>query len=269
LTIFNALETISKNKLKYFKSFLSKKNRRREGKFLVEGEKCISEALALSFELTDILYSIGSGKRYAHLIDLAKKQQSAIYKGTQKNLNECSDTSTPQGIIALAREKYFDIESFFKKEINFLLLIDAVSDPGNLGTIIRTAHWFGIHGIFLGEGSCELYSPKVIRSTMGSIFYIPVVSHIDLQEVIIKLKTSGFSIYAADIHGDSRFEFKKGKIALILGNEASGISSEILKSSHHVIALPGKGKCESLNVAVSGGIILWEIFKNKNLNIRK
>jgi len=254
------LQKISKNKLKYFRSFLQKKVRKKNKKFIAEGEKCVEEVLKSSFEITDTLYLQGSGKKFLHLIESAKKRNINVLTGSKKELKECSDSITPQGIIALIKEKKYDYNILFDKRINLLLLLDSISDPGNLGTIIRTADWFGVQGILLGGNSVELYNPKVVRSTMGSIFHIPIFENINLKEEIGKLKNAGFRIYAADVRGEKKLNFRSKKIALLLGNETRGVSPELLKITNYKIAIPGDGRCESLNVAVSGGILLWEIF---------
>jgi len=259
------LEKISKNKLRYFKSFLLKKNRKREEKFLVEGGKCIEEALRSPYNITAILYFMGLGKTFSSIIEKAQSKNIIVYKGTEKNLRECSDASSPQGIIAIAEERKLKIETLLNDNEQVLLLLDAVSDPGNLGTLLRTADWFGVNGIILGENSCELYSPKVVRSAMGSLFHVSVIEQVVLTDVIDRLKESGFTVFAADIRGKTSFNFKEKRIALILGNESRGVSTGLLKRTKNIISVPGEGSCDSLNVAVSGGILLWEIFKTVKL----
>ena len=267
MTIYSIVETISKNKIKILQSFRQKKVRKKEKKFLVEGKKCVVEALDSDFEITDILYLQGAGSEFSGIIEEAKKKSINIYKGTEKNLRDCSDAVTSQGIIALVKIKKFDFNTLLKKDTSVMLLLDSVSDPGNAGALIRTASWFNLQALILSRNSAELYSPKVVRSTMGALFHLPVFHDFDLIDTLKKLKNNGFNIFAADITGEDSRDFSHNKIALILGNESRGIHQELKKLSHGTIAVPGSSKCESLNVAASGSILLWEIYRTKH-NIR-
>ena len=141
-----------------------------------------------------------------------------------------------------------------------IIILDKVSDPGNLGTIIRTADWFGVQNIILSEDSVDLYSPKVVRSTMGSIFHVKTIESTNIVQSIAGLKKKGYNIVALDIKGDSVANFESiPKTAYIFGSESHGIRNTLLDLADKKITISGAGKAESLNVAVSAGILMSQL----------
>lgn len=173
-----------------------------------------------------------------------------------------SDTVTPQGILAVVKQNEFTIEDIIErrdKERSCIVVLDRLQDPGNLGTIVRTGEGAGITGIVMSNDSVDLYNPKVIRSTMGSVFRVPVAVVPDLQDAIKKMKQNGIETYAAHLNG---MEYQKGAfgkdIALLIGNEAKGLSDEVSVMADKLIKIPMEGKVESLNAAVATAILMYE-----------
>lgn len=173
-----------------------------------------------------------------------------------------SDTVTPQGILAVVKQNEFTVEDIIErrdKERSCIVVLDRLQDPGNLGTIVRTGEGAGITGIVMSNDSVDLYNPKVIRSTMGSVFRVPVAVVLDLQDAIKKMKQNGIETYAAHLNG---MEYQKGAfgkdIALLIGNEAKGLSDEVSVMADKLIKIPMEGKVESLNAAVATAILMYE-----------
>ena len=170
--------------------------------------------------------------------------------------NQIASTENPQGIIAVVKKRNYE------KSIDgdFYLICDKVQDPGNLGTIIRTAHAAGVNGIILTKGTVDIYNDKTIRSTMGSIFYIPIFYDDENYNIIKTLKNEGFNLVATSLAESKNFfeEDLKGKTILAVGNEGNGISSELFELADKKVKIPMPGGAESLNVSIATSIILFE-----------
>lgn len=253
---------LSQTKFKQFRALTLKKYRQLQGKFLIEGITLCQEAFDAHVDIQTLLYDpeIVSSDTANNFVSLCEARSIPYYEISHDMLLELSDTVNSQGIICIVNiiQPKLDFD-----HVKFILAIDAASDPGNLGTIIRTADWFGVDVILLGKGSVELYNPKVLRSTMGSIYRLPIVDNIDLPEQLKQLKKRGFFIYAADVRGTKNYdeiEFDEHK-TLVVGNEINGISSEILSLCDVKLRIPSRGKAESLNVAIATGIILSQMVK--------
>ena len=176
-----------------------------------------------------------------------------------------SDTKTPQGVIAVVRRTEPSIEELLHKEKNpCFFLLENLQDPGNLGTIVRTAEGAGVTGIIMNRETVDIYNPKVIRSTMGAIFRVPFVIADSLPEVIFQLKQNGVSVYAGHLKGDVFYkqDYRDGS-AFLIGNEGNGLTDEITALADHKIKIPMKGKVESLNAAVSATILMYETMRQR------
>ena len=176
-----------------------------------------------------------------------------------------SDTKTPQGVIAVVRRTEPSIEELLHKEKNpCFFLLENLQDPGNLGTIVRTAEGAGVTGIIMNRETVDIYNPKVIRSTMGAIFRVPFVIADSLPEVIFRLKQNGVSVYAGHLKGDVFYkqDYRDGS-AFLIGNEGNGLTDEITALADYKIKIPMKGKVESLNAAVSATILMYETMRQR------
>lgn len=235
---------LSKRELKILRSLRQKKFRNEHGKFLVEGEKLVQEAIESDFEVEAVYH----GQNQI----LPKHGSFAVQEVSQKELSQISSMKNPPGIMALVRipDESFEISS------DKILAVENINDPGNLGTILRIADWFGIEIVLCSEETVEEFNPKVIQSSMGSIFRTRLV-RVDLNEKLEKLKRDGYSIFGAEMSGQKLDrDTISQKAVLIMGSESHGISPEIQKLLDMSVTIEKRGGAESLNVAVATGIIL-------------
>ena len=167
-----------------------------------------------------------------------------------------ADTKHPQGILAVVRQRKYELRDITGGDL--YLILDNVRDPGNLGTIIRTAEAAGASAVIMNKGCADIYSPKVVRSTMGSIFRLPFIYTEDLDEPVREIKKDGVTVYAADVSGVSiTIEKIAERRAFIIGNEGNGISDDVIKLADRTVSIPMAGKVESLNAAVSAAILMF------------
>lgn len=179
---------------------------------------------------------------------------------------DISDTVTPQGIVCIVRQKEYSLRAILKKnERQTFVLLESLQDPGNLGTIMRTAEGAGAAAVIMNKSTVDLFNPKVIRSTMGSIFRVPFLIYEDLAEAVKELKDNGVTIYAAHLDGEIYYneELYGGSSGFLIGNESKGLTEEISRQADKLIKIPMEGKLESLNAAVSAAILMYETKKNR------
>jgi len=252
---------ITRNELKYYSSLLQKKFRSTENKFLVDGKKVVLEGLQSRFECEIIFITPKFSEEEKEYLNRIKSLNARIEILKSIDFKRITDTLSPEGIAAvfINHKKRPEITSIKDALIVYL---EDITDPGNLGTIIRNCDWFGIKNIFLSKTSAEVFNPKVIRASMGSVFHINIFEDVSLEE-ITSLKKSGYQFVCSDLKGENLYEFKRNeKTVLFLANETHGPSNELLSISDKIISIPGKGKAESLNVASACAVILWELTKS-------
>ncbi len=223
--------------------------------FLLEGQKLIQDALNKKIELIDVIVSRTYFDSGLNNTDLADRLDHVVVV-QDRIFNELYTTDTSCGIIATVEQRRYQLADMLTGRL--LLLGDNIQDPGNLGTIIRTAHAFQAGGLILSKGSVDCYNPKVVRSSMGAIFSLPIIIKADLQSIIDQLKAHKFHIIALDNKAKTPFwqETTPESRAYILGNEGHGISPDIKNLVDKNVSIPISPDCESLNVAVAAGIIL-------------
>jgi len=180
-------------------------------------------------------------------------------------LKEASDTLTPQGIMAMVKKPEYNLEDVLGVPNANLLILEDIRDPGNLGTIMRTAEGAGITGIILSKTSVDMYNPKVIRSTMGAIYRMPFVYVEDILEVVRRIKDHNIPVYAAHLSADCYYDevSYQGKCSIMIGNEANGLSDEITRLATKYIKIPMEGNVESLNAAVAAAILMYEVYRQR------
>ncbi|HEX9829786.1 MAG TPA: RNA methyltransferase, partial [Bacteroidota bacterium] len=202
---------------------------------------------------------------YRALLEKAKKKAAQIKELSEKELGQVSNTVHSQGVVAVVHQREFRLEDVLTKQAKLIVALDAVNDPGNLGSIIRSCDWFGVDALLLGNGCVELYNEKVVRSTAGSIFHIPVVEGVDLPVALSKVKKSGYAVVT--LSGDGTESYVEGRLkapaVLVFGSEAHGVSKEVRSASDAVLKIPGYGSAESLNVGVACGIVLAHVRAEK------
>ncbi|WP_042354840.1 TrmH family RNA methyltransferase [Bacillus rubiinfantis] len=244
------IQSLQNPQVKQWKKLLTKKERDRTGTFIIEGFHLVEEALKQEDQVIEVIVSenIGVPSRF----DFGTVSITMITDDIAKSLSE---TETPQGIYAVCRQPKTDARLDNGKTF---LLIDAVQDPGNLGTMIRTADAAGIDGVIVGRGSVDIYNSKVLRSAQGSHFHLPVICG-ELSEWIDRLKEKQIPVYGTALEGAVVYsETLPGKsFALLVGNEGSGVNKELLSQTTANLYIPIYGKSESLNVAVAAGILLY------------
>ena len=229
----------------------SAKARRESGLFVVEGDRIVSEV-----PVESIRYLYVSENHEKHFDLSAFPRYEVVGDEAFKAM---SDTVNPQGVLAVLRQPVYKTEDLIKSKDNSLyLILDDIRDPGNLGTMIRTAEAAGVRAVLMSPGCADIFNPKVIRSTMGSIFRVPFVS-CELVPAIEKLKNRNVTVYGAALEGSVSYKDVqyKGSCAFVIGNEANGISPEVLKSVSEKIFIPMEGKVESLNAAISAAVLLF------------
>lgn len=253
----------SKRQINLVKALIRLKNyRRRKGLFVVEGLRATQEALNSNYVVEFLILSDEFLKRCSDRAPVFANVK--VYEVPQKIYITLSDTKTPQGIMAVVRMKKFEIGDLCKG--NFLIVaLDGIKDPGNMGTIIRTADAAGASGILVGKGCVDIYNPKVIRSTMGSIFHLPVMEEIDLQWALKELSKKGAKIVVTSLGAKKSYldADYTSPVAIVFGSEAEGVSNEILNMPSEQVKIPIPGKAESLNVAVVSGILLYEAARQR------
>lgn len=241
------------NKVKQVRKLLSSaKERRLKNVFVAEGMRMVQEAPP---ELVEQLFLSESMLASGEI-------QTDLYQNTEILSNEVyrslSDTVNPQGVLAVIRQPSYAFDASALPEKCRLLLLDDIQDPGNLGTMIRTAEAAGMDMVLMSESCADVFNPKVIRSTMGSIYRMPFVID-DLVSVIEDLKTAGVSVYGAALEESVDFRTVEcaERSAIVIGNEGRGISAGVMNSVNQRIRIPMAGEVESLNAAVSAAILMY------------
>ena len=179
-----------------------------------------------------------------------------------------SDTQTPQGILSLVKMPRYELPQLLQGKNTRLLIVESIQDPGNLGTMLRTGEGAGITGIILNQTTVDLFNPKTIRSTMGSIYRVPFYVAEDLKTTIKELKSEGVHIYAAHLKGKMQYDKPDytDAAAFLIGNEGNGLSNEIADCADTYIRIPMEGEVESLNAAVSAAILMYEANRQSRHN---
>lgn len=220
----------------------------------------VGEGLTSDFTVEVVGYAPTSKttEEERRILALAQQRAVPIKEMTSKELGLVASTVHAQGIIAVMRRKVQNLSEVSVDSMNLAVILDAVSDPGNLGSILRTSDWFGVDVVLLGKECASAYNEKVVRSTAGSLFHLRVVEEVDVVESIRLLRKGGFRVWATATKGTSvgRIQAGSAKVALVMGNEARGLSDAVLSEADEVVSIPRVGKAESLNVAVACGIVL-------------
>ena len=235
----------------------SREERSRQGIFLAEGEHMAMEALktgkACALLVCDTLTA-----RYAQMLSETRNQGIQTYLLPESVMNALSDAKTPQGVIAVC--KLPAPEPLKSSDNEILVALDDVQDPGNVGTIIRTAEGAGVTGIIMSRGTADIFNPKTIRSTMGSIYRMPFLIVDDAVGFVKGLKARKICTYAAHLHGVHSYreeDYTKGT-AFLIGNEGNGLTDAMAEAAECLIRIPMEGKVESLNAAIASAVLMYE-----------
>lgn len=260
----NLIESKDNTLIKYVRKLRKKKYRVQEEKFLVEGFRFVEEALKSNFEVSHVLIAESAIEKCNSfsIINVANKN-TKICLVKDEILKELCETNNPQGIIAVVNNRKINIQN----KNGFYILIDKVQDPGNMGTIIRSANASGALGVIVTKGTVDIYNDKTLRSTMGSIFKIPIIEDEDFQ-VINDLKSKGFKLIVSSLDTENNF-FDidlTGKVIICVGNEGNGVSDEVYSLEDERVKIPMPGDVESLNVGVAASIMMYEVVRQNHNN---
>jgi len=259
---------LSKEKLKELAKLKTKKGRTQAGKFLIEGVRLCEESLNSSWVIESFLLTSAFEEKIKDKELWRKLQRSnaKLIEAKARDLEKLADTVTPSGIMGIVKFRKNPEKELWKEDSKLILALDGIRDPGNVGTLIRTADAFGADEVLLSNDTVELLNPKVVRSSMGSVFHLPIFDEMDLEKTLPELKKRDFKILGTDVlEGQSldRVDFS-GKICVLIGNEAEGLNKKLLPLVDNMVHIPIWGKAESLNAAVAGGIILYETTRKQN-----
>lgn len=249
--------------VKQIRKLKDKKYRDQTGQYIVEGIKLLREAIEENAKITTIVVCDDCEKNGTLdkklLYEIAKF--NCIYV-TEKIFNLLTDVSNPQGVLAVIEKNNTKTEINWDEDL--ILVLDNVQDPGNIGTILRTLDSANLKQIIISKGSGDVYNPKVVRSTMGAIFRVNVIESDNIADTIKEIKKHKYTVMATDLDTDSSiYDEKYSKCAVVIGNEANGVSKEVLDLADKKIKIPMLGKTESLNASVATGIILYEYVRQK------
>ncbi len=250
----------SRELLKQVKKLHRKKYREQENSFLIEGPNLLREALESDFTFLHLFVTpeFMESKASAFAKPFFQKNEFPIHEVSPGELKAISGTKAPQGVLAVVQKRKMGIEKYLPAKWQRVLLLDSLQEPGNLGTIIRAADWYGFDAVILSRGSVESTNGKVLRATAGSFFHVPIFENVFLQEVVSNLVTAGFQVFAAA--GSGKLEHYKinfpQKTALIVGNERRGVRRDLLKTPVQTVRIPKNGRGESLNAAMAAAVLM-------------
>jgi len=257
------IESSDNKKLKRLISLKQKKVRLQENLFLIEGLKSVGEAVTESAKIDTILISDSFFNKNSDYCKILEEKSLPLYITSDNNFSKCSGSKTPQGIIASISKPEYLLQTIVAKK-KPIVILDAINDPGNIGTIIRAADAFGFGGVLLLPGCADVYSPKTVQSTMGSILRIDSVEieTCDLDNI----KNSGYSIYGMVLDGTdiSDETFNNSIPAVVIGSESHGLNEKTLEKCNKLLRINMTGTAESLNAAVASGIVMHRVFEAFN-----
>lgn len=236
------------------------KARNEEKVFVVEGLRMFSEVPAKRVEKVYISEALYNKKKQE--LDLDRFSYEVLSNSVFEYV---SDTKTPQGILCVVKQQSYNIEELLNIKNPHFMVLDNLQDPGNLGTIVRTAEGAGVNAVFLSKESVDIYNPKTIRSTMGSIYRMPVIYVEDLIELLSIFKQKGIKSYAAHLEGKNSYDqedYKEGT-AILIGNEGNGLRDEVSNAADIWVQIPMQGQVESLNAAIAASILMFEVYRQR------
>ena len=257
------IESSANGKYKRIQKWMKQARARRKDKvFVVEGWKMVREALERGLVL-QLYCSQSEQSRCKEMLGDNLDEAVAVELMSDTLFSKLSDTVTPQGILGVVKMPLYDRESIISQQNAKLLCLEDIQDPGNLGTILRTAEGAGMSGIVLSGGCVDPFNPKVVRSTMGALFRIPMYTCENMAEEMCYLQTRGFRFYAAHLQGTKIFteENYEGLIGILIGNEANGLSDKVADQADIKVRIPMEGELESLNAAVSAALLMYEVYR--------
>jgi RNA methyltransferase, TrmH family len=254
---------LTEKELKTARSLREKKYRDAAGAFLIEGARLCEEALSTGQRLRQIIVTAAAmtNGRIAELVDVCAAKNLFVSLAESAKFKSLSDEKTPSGIAIIVEKRKAEPST---TDAPLILAIDALQDPGNLGTILRTADWFGVERVLLGEGCVDLYNPKVVRATMGAVFRLKIEENVALTHRLAVLSHQGYRLIATSSSAELAIsEIEPGRDVLIIGSEAHGVHQELLRRADVTFAIPKRGSGDSLNAAVAASICLYHFTQSR------
>ncbi len=240
------------------------RQRRKTGLFAIEGARLCGDALASGLTLTAVLYTAAARETYAAVVEslIAAADESAeISASLAQGLG---DTAHPQGVFCIAKSLDIRLSLDTIDNMGRYGVLEDIQDPGNLGTMIRTAEAFGLDGLVLSAGCCDVYNPKVLRASMGGVFRLPLAVADDLPTALVALQARGMTALACVVDADAtpiqRVQTAGGSLCVI-GNEGNGLTAETVAVCRQRVTIPMGGRAESLNASMAAGIVMWEMVR--------
>lgn len=257
------ITAVSNQRVKNLSNLIQKsKARKEQDVFITEGVKMFQEA-----DIAKIKEVYVSESFYKKGVERKKFEQCNFEILSDDLFKKVSDTQTPQGILCVMEQYHYSLEDLFQKEKPLFLVLEDIQDPGNLGTMVRTAEGAGVDGIIMTKGTVDIYNPKTIRSTMGSVYRMPFIYTENLLEVMQELQKRNVKLYAAHLKGKKYYhqlDFKDGT-AFLIGNEGNGLKDETANAADVYLKIPMEGKVESLNAAVASVILMYEAARQRSI----
>ena len=266
------MEIITSPQNKFIKTAASLKQKKYRDEleaFLVEGVRLVEEAVQSDWLIETCIYTEESVKqeRVQKILAVLETKNCRIIQVPSELYSKVTDTKEPQGIMAIVQKKYQCLEDVLATGTKgFFMVLDEVQDPGNVGTMIRTAAAAGCTGILLTKGCTDVFATKAVRGSMGSIFHVPIFEGLTTDEVISVLNQYNIKIFTTSLESSEvyfKVDFKES-IAIVFGNEGNGVTQKLLEKSHKRLYIPLANHVESLNVAASAAIILYEVVRQRS-----
>ena len=263
------IESSTNAKIKWAASLHLRKERERRGEFIAEGVRLTEEAAKADWPLLFCLATEEAldDPRVQSIVASLEARDCPVYLTSPAAYKKASATDTPQGILLVMKKTTVALPSLKTEEPPLLAIMDRIQDPGNAGTILRTADAAGCTGVVAMDGTVDLFSDKTVRSAMGSLFHLPIVTQATYDELFSYLESRRISCFASALDKTATpfysADYRKPS-AIVFGNEGSGVSPEILDSLPHIY-IPMAGRTESLNVAASAAVILYEAFRQRQM----
>ncbi|CAM4485839.1 TrmH family RNA methyltransferase [Paenibacillus endophyticus] len=265
------LSSVQNDKVKQWASLLDKKNRDRSGQFLIEGVHLVLEALHGQAKVLTIVYDTERGIPAELAVERETNDSPATLglewvQASRQVMSKCTGTDTPPPVFAIVSKLSADQSALFRKS-GLVVVLDGVRDPGNAGTIIRSADAVGADAVIFGKGCVDLYNLKTVRSTMGSIFHLPIIEA-DLKELIPQAKAKGMKLVGTSLqakHTCYGYDWTQGTW-LLMGSESEGLSPAVRELMDEAVIIPMTGQAESLNVAMAATVLLYESLRQRRFN---
>ena len=254
--------------IKLAASLKQKKYRDMHQVFIAEGTRLVEEVLKSDWEIKFAIYLDSvKNERILHLVDELKTRNCALYRVNQSIYDKVCETKGSQGILLVVKKHQYNLSDILKRAENpVVVVMDSVQDPGNVGTIIRTADAAGCSGVILTKGSADIFNGKTVRSAMGALFHVPIIEEVETEDLLQFVKKNSIRTYAAALDKTAKTYFScdfAKPTAMIFGNEGNGVSDTLLIGASEKVFIPMQGDAESLNVATSAAIIIYESLRQR------